>query len=319
MLENAHDNRKDLLNELSKILKTSLTGASSEPQFVANLLWHFTTGFNLKISPIFLKQGVQVSSSGVFVHQQPYVRFGRPSSLKTVEIGDLLLCVTRKRRNGSISRNALLLQAKIIDKFPIAPDNADQHELYAYWPEFTYVRSGKLNDQKREITAPNLYNGAKYLLIPDVKASPQLYCEYCEDACCSGDCLCSMFSAYPYKPYLSSYRCFARELYDLIFGNAGRSFVYQPCSNNTNWDQVVTDLLDMTAKSKWMQRASGVSSERVVGFLCGAPSSLALINSFPESWQSSKDGPPHVPPSEHVSQDYDGGMSILEITLDEVE
>jgi len=316
MLENAHNNRKDILNELAKIL--SVSGASSEPQVVANLIWNFTTDFNSSIAPIFNKHGVRISSAGVFVHQQPFVRFGSPNDLKTVEIGDLLLCVTRKRRNGAVSRNALLLQAKVVNKFPIAPDNPNQLDLYAFWPEFTYVRSGGLNGQSRKITAPDLYNGAKYLLIPGSRVSGCICCECCAEECCCENCLCSMSSAYPYKPYLSNYYCFTRELYDLIFGNAGRAFIYQPDSNNTNWDQVITDLLGMTSKSKWMQRASGGFGGRVVSFACGAPSALTLVSASPDLWQISNDSPPRVPPANHEPQD-DGGVSILEITVEEAE
>ena len=47
--------------------------------------------------------------------------------------------------------------------------------------------------------------------------------------------------------------------YDFLFGDAGRSFVYQPQGNNINWDQVITDLMDVTAEriTSYLQYGGG--------------------------------------------------------------
>ncbi len=336
-IEEAHEHRTKILKVITEALYKAFKDKSQdERQLIANLAYYLPSILNRQLSGIFSPYGISFRAGGVFVHGHPYVttpNFPKPKP-RSVEIGDILLLTTLKRGNGTVSRTALLLQAKK-SKAPAKPDNPNQHHLYAFWPEFEYVRATPaLNRKKRKITGPLLYQGAKYLLVG--QATP-LFLQRCLN-CVS--CLCDhcyhlkniynsgLTTTQPYLPDLGGYACFICELYDFIFGNAGRPFVYQPPDNNINWDQVITDLMTVTAKraSIYVKRASKGKGLRGQGlfFLAGDLSnSLGGQLNISKSLitrRSKKDGPPEIPLEDFPDEMEDGGgISIVEFTMEETE
>lgn len=309
-----------------EVISNSLTSAFShtgisEPQLIANLVWHLPRALNAyKISNRY-----SVESGAVFVHGQPFVECSDfpvhpPSS---VEIGDLLLIKTLKKRGLPTERSALLLQAKKFHSFPVSPDNENQLHLYNGWPTFKYVRSGPLTGKRRHPTGLDLYNGAKYLLIsetPDLM--PHGICPLCFYGLTHSSC--SHQTAQASKPKLSNYTCFALELLNFIIGNAGKKFVTPPPKKTRGWDRVIQDLVSSTSykTSVFIQKASsGVSKSRGIScfisgqFVAGStlmirmPSDLELVGDADE--------PPRVPENWPDENSDHEGISIIEFIVNQ--
>lgn len=297
-----------------------------EPQLVANLIYFITEAVNNKIRAILKDLNVDISAGGVFVHQQPQVSSSKfpKSKPKAVEIGDLLLLVRYVDTKKRVNRWALLLQAKKSAMPHVILDNPNQHYLYSYWPEFKYSRSTpKLYGKIRKVTGPNLYDGTKYLIIGtsdrliDVPGYRfwRCRCNSCED----------VWAVIPTKLDNTGRRCFHNELYDLIFGEAGRSFIYQPTNNTINWDQVITDLIEITAKraSVYMKRSAGGEGKRGQGvFFCLGNISNMLdgtIETGIDSDYPPLDGPPKISDEPEPDDNEGGGMSIVEFLIKEME
>jgi hypothetical protein len=295
---------------------------TSEHQIIANLVWELPRAVNL----IPLTRGWSIRSAGIFVHAQPLVKSKSFPSVrpKSVEIGDLLLLRTEVCGGQVKNRHAMLLQAKMVSHLPAKPDNSNQHHLYANWPSFEYVRSTpQLNGKKRHITGLDLYDASRYLLISDHSCSHPCYKHYWHisppHSCCSN-------TASPTLPELSHYRCFAKELLDFLFGDAGKEFVIPPPVRTRNWDRVIEDLIKVTASrsSVFMSRASGVASKArgqgpLLFFRSGDP--LPTLGIVHKLWGISSqagiinDGPPVVPEIWPIENEEGGGISIVEFVV----
>jgi len=231
-LEGLYKHEKDIKKELIGALQEAkLDYEEKEPKIVAKILSSLVGVLNGNISNLINEPGLTVSAGGVFVHQQPQVKSVDFPRENAVEIGDLLMVMSFERENGTIDRTALLYQVKK-DGHP--DRNENQQYLYKNWPHFKYTRSTpRLNGKERQVTGPHLYNGARYLYL------------YKMSCCCNYRIDKYIKTA---APQGDRYRTgFINELYRFIVGNSGRQFDYQPSGNNINWDQVITDLLDITA------------------------------------------------------------------------
>ena len=280
-----------LFDTLNSAIGTALTNRFLyEPQLVANLLVQITQQVNrTKL------HGVSVESRGIFVHQQPLVRFTCPPSLaqSTCEIGDLL--VLRAERRGGVlrSRSAILFQAKKENRFPVRPDdNFSQYYLYTTWPPFEYVHSpSSLDGQFRHITGRDIGVGAKYLLLRDQPT-------------CAAQCQSCAITARPLVSVLSRPECLASELTTFILGHWGKPFTYPALQGSHGWSRVMQDLIDNTGKqlSVYMGRAiNGRSKAPRMCFLTGEPETGWL-------WDTSI----------HVNQAwYDADQEALETLGDE--
>lgn len=295
---------------ISRVICETLTAAMSkpadEPELIARLV------HKIAEMPLFLKpRNVAITAGGVFIHQQPKVTADcfRGSSPESVELGDLLLIRTGIEDGCVIDRRALLLQAKKVERFPARPDNKKQHQLYARWPKFRYVRSTTaLNGHYRHITDADMYNAAKYLLLCEPRANssrtalPQWISSTHR----------TMISAWPSEPELSHYWSFASELLDFILGYAGKSFAEAPEPEDKGWSRVIHDLLSTTAnlKSKLMRRHGGTAN-RGVGFITGTIHPLSMLHAAgitgDHGWDI--DDRSEIDASE-------GGMSVLEFLVD---
>jgi hypothetical protein len=247
--------------ELIRAVYSTINGAcyntsATEPQIVANLVWQLPRAIN----DMATLTGLALRSGGVFVHAQPFVKCKNfpASSPSSVEIGDLLLLRTEMYRGQVSDRRAMLLQAKKVSGFPAKHDNANQFYLYNNWPTFEYVRSTKyLNGKKRQVTGLDLYDASRYLLIADHVYSSQRY----------GHLIfphhCYVLTASPTMPDLSHYRCFVSELIDFLLGDAGKAFSSPPPARTRNWDRVIEDLINVTAKqvSVYIKRAAASTAQ----------------------------------------------------------
>lgn len=316
----AHNDQAQLRFSLKKALNQALQNISqNEPQLIANIVYHIPKAVNS------LKLSFPIVSGGIFVHQQPQVicKNFPTSSPQSVEIGDLLLLRSEIRRGTGKSTSALLLQAKKIDTVPISGLNANQHHLYSSWPSFEYIRStAKLNGKRRHITGMDLYNAGKYLLI--FKNSAHAICVptcfLCE---CNNLCL-SVLSAQPQFPKLGHYYCFLKELVDFILGDAGKPYNSPPPKWKRNWDRVINDLIDITAKraSVFIRKASGGTMPQRGQYLCFVTERFPYNGSnfkisakeLPD--ELTKDGPPLVPLEKINEEDSDGvGISVIEFVV----
>jgi hypothetical protein len=81
-------------------------------------------------------QAIRVST--VFIHKRPLVEFGCGGETRSCELGDALVVYRERLRPGQVRIQAVLLQAKLWDRFERASvsTDSDQHALYRHWPPF---------------------------------------------------------------------------------------------------------------------------------------------------------------------------------------
>lgn len=319
----------ELLESITNALNSSFRNFTTEkePQLIANLVWNLPNQINKsRISRRF-----QISCGGVFVHAQPLVKstafpYPKPSS---VEIGDLLLLRTEKKREIVIDQRAMLLQAKKTDRFPATPNNKNQHYLYALWPHFEYFRSGGLSGKKRSVSGPDLYNGAKYLIVsqnfhPCFYQSPILIHGICFDLDS-----CSLTSQ-PSMPTLSHYRCFLDELASFILGNSGKTFGH-PKRGTIGWDRVINDLIQETSKkytvfmgnvegTKGVKDVKAPRGNQIMFFQGRSSDKQALLFSIARMGKTSQGNsgnecPPVIEGSWPEDNEESSGISIIEFMV----
>lgn len=323
-LLSASPHRHDIYKAICTVLNNSLTPpTSSEPVIVAKIVHELPLALNSLHLPI--------KTASMYVHQRPYVTYNEiekqdpTNPKKKVEIGDLLLVRTLKKSNGSIIRNALLLQAKKSEDersaLKVGSSNNTQHNLYAYWPDFSYI-SKPLQGMNRKIVGPNLANGSKYLIFTTM-CFPHRYHSYFYDDlhfCCDHP-PCS-FSAIAIPDDLTRLQCFATELFDFIAGNAGREFVLHPGKGNIGWDQVITDLIEATKSwpsTQTMQKAGYKPNTRQSGtffFTSGEFDPLgSLYMSDTKADGGGHNGSETLKFLEEMPEE--GGLPIIEFVIDE--
>lgn len=138
------------------------SGPPREPDYVAALSTRFTESMYHILRAVF--PAMNFSVTGAYCHQKPIVDIGMP---KNPELGDLLLVYMDEKPNGMKMMNSLLLQAKVSRSAQkkIPSNELHQLELYKKWPEFTYLKAGRLNGEIRDIQPKTINDGAQYLLI----------------------------------------------------------------------------------------------------------------------------------------------------------
>lgn len=302
----------------------------SEPQLVANLVWHIPR----EVNALSLPPGTQLKSGSVFVHAQPFVKFDpRPKSNPgSVELGDLLLLRTEVVNKQVSDRQALLLQAKKTTRLSssVASANQNQHFLYAHWPQFAYIRSGILNGQKRHVVGSDLCAASKYLLI-DSGSSQDRQPPFCLPFWKMNNVGATTASAT--SSALHGYRCFLSELTDFIVGNAGKEFVDTVPQNDYGWSKVIEDLTKQTAvrMSNYIKKA-GSTPDRKRGqgdvlFFQSVASLHSLLHnrltelgvSMPANDSGDNANEPPMPPAERNVTVFGGAISIIEFVIEREE
>ncbi|OHD57472.1 MAG: hypothetical protein A2Y33_05750 [Spirochaetes bacterium GWF1_51_8] len=311
----------DILYAIFEGLKKSIPEPNlSEPQLVANIVYNIPNEIN--------RVSGAIKCGGIFVHQQPFVEYSNmpDPKQKSVEIGDLLLLRSEINNGREISTSAMLLQAKKNDKFPIIPDNENQHYLYAHWPVFKYCKkSGDLTGQQRCINGLDVYNACKYLIFSE-SYIPFCYPDSNPPAIrrCFFDFIklpLNTYTAHPSWPYLSSFISFPQELLNFIIGNAGKLYISSPPQNDGNWSGVINDLKTITANhtSVIISRTTGIPHTKrgVSLFFSGDSSCLSFISKDNKQSILISDEPPNVSNLENdIIEEEEGGISIIEFIVD---
>ncbi|MBF0099029.1 MAG: hypothetical protein HQM04_16530 [Magnetococcales bacterium] len=333
-LIDAHVMRSDILSYINGALTKSVVitpGKASydEAQIIANMVFHFTNDFHV-LSGKYKNFSVDASIGSIFVHQRPYVKITKsPCNIgKSIEIGDLLLFKHRTQGSPVWKRSSLLLQAKRTNSLHDTPGNLDQHCLYVCWPEFEYVNRKDFPIPARKVTGPLLSKGSKYLYI---QSQNRLFggLPWCCGTClhCSRNCSTATLEATPINSVnpngLMNPRCFVSDLYDFMFGNAGRPFFYG--HKGIGWSRVMTDLIDVTAKNivnkmKIAGATNGARGQGVLSFCVGTPI-LTRLKPRQLTWccgAYNADSPPEVPGFDEYDEE-EKGISIIEFKFIETE
>ena len=334
-LQEAHRDRTLIVREIRQVLTDAVRDKhQKERQLVANLVRELPRAVNHKLAPIFQNHGVGLSAAGILARESVLVEVtdGSRAKARGTEIGDLLLVVSLCQNSGAVNRTALLLQARrSTGEYPPQPENSVRHQLYSCWPEFTYVKAGPdLNGCQRRVGPPHLYNGAKYLFLRSGDCPWPPF--FCHDAgararwnlACSNPFQLFSYTAFPTSPELTNFNCLVTELYDLLFGNGGRRFRFRP-EGHTDWDQVITDLVEATAAlaAAYPKLAHGGNGpgDALTGKSMGHQPGLlgrVLEEAGLSGWPWKDEGAVEVSAGAKRGDDIDhGGISIVEIVIEE--
>lgn len=311
----------DLVDALSKAILEAIQEGRNEPNIVAHLTYWIPTYVNkLKLNI----DGFNLTAGGVFVHQTPKVTFNRikmKDGQKSIEIGDLLIISTlideKDTTKKTITRKAILYQAKIFEKLPVTPDNKNQHTLYKIWPTFTYVNSTpELNGQVRNINGLDLHSSAKYLLLKKLshQSNNSSFCNISNNIA---------LTAHPTTP-LSNHVSFLNEAYNFVLGDAGKDFVVFGNSPRykrwIGWSRVVNDLLSITAH-KATSYMGHVTGEKKASRGCLAfGSQLSFLTEYTQDFSNmvptdNNSPPTDIPPRSENDNEEGGGISVIEFVL----
>jgi hypothetical protein len=296
----------------------SCSSKTEEPQLVANLVHEIPTALNNPALAGNLKGIKKISAGGVFVHSGLFVAYSDTSEKSknpvVVEIGDILFVCNEVSNCEVINRRALLFQAKKAEYIPVPHPDKKQWYLYANWPEFTYKRGGsseKLNGAPRRIVEHDMYDAVKYLLIYE-NGEIRWYDRLCLEPYIIES---NAITAQPTCPELSRYQCFDREIANLIIGNAGKPFCYQPPADDKGWNRVICDIINITAchKSKYFK---GRGDKRGQGDLCYITEFLSPYSIFGFLQAGNNFGGQPPGDVEIGEPNEGGGVSIIEITVE---
>jgi hypothetical protein len=184
-----------------------------------------------------------IQYGGVFTHQKPYVTYdagklshGKSSPcLKKCELADLLIIFSDRVLH---KRRAILFQAKKGAKW--LPGNKTQWDLLSQWPEITYQMGSATISRTMPFTGhPD--EGGKYMLLqkPHAVVNP---------------------SEPAYAPV-----SLEKALADIVLNKSGREFSFDRKSATDDWDELIWDLIEGTARTT--ATLSGTKHSRAVGIL----------------------------------------------------
>ncbi len=211
-----------------------------EPDFVAALVLDGSPIIGTYLNAICAAAGGSAKLSAIFCHGKPEVTY--PGATKGCELGDVLFVHFHTDENGQVSRNALLLQAKISSDFIYPMPKSDYHQLdlYRKWPCFTYTRTAPwLNGKSRNVCPKRPHHGAKYLLIDNT------------DPTCLSSGLLGLSGTFPMgvspaMHILNGSQPLSIEFVDYLIGATGRNF-WDIDSPGTGWSAVIWDLIRHSA------------------------------------------------------------------------
>lgn len=287
-----------------------------EPDIVASLVLNGTKILENEWRKIFESFKIQIAITGIYCHQTPKVSFGGMVG-KSCELGDLLWCHVHSDKDGNVVRNAILYQAKKSSKQPyrIRKKELDQLFLYSTWPEFTYVTSGTLNDQKRHVKPSAPRRGAQYLLIDDRPPErPESGILGIPGTYPIGSCI-------PNNPIIDHSDLGLELVHSLEFLSGDPFDDEKTATIENGWSRVVWDILECSRKKAFRRaksgydnqpRASGATPSEMDGcFHMTSPSRSSLLHDLADFSFSNNI---NIPPSRLEGQlldEGDGGVSVL--------
>lgn len=212
-------------------------GNPQEPDFVAELVNSLPQDIynTLKVyAPHY-----QYAISGIFCHQKPLANYG---GVKNPELGDILLVYIEENKYSVKKCNALLMQAKKVNKVPYIVSCGETHQLKLYeeWPKFKLERAGVLNGTEIDIQPKTLNSGAQYLLFQKPYTDEK-------KVCC----------AYPDKELFLEKKL-SDQIIDLMKFFTGRTFLYEEDSTcNDDWTKLIWDLIRISGEASYNRRSIG--------------------------------------------------------------
>lgn len=270
------NNKKRIIDDLNCSINFGMYAAhinakkTEEPDYIASLVLKGFPKLFYSLKKIFKENNIDISMAAVYCHQKPEVEFLYNDNKCCCELGDLLIVHKHGYSNGKSYCNALLLQAKLSDSFPITLNiNDNQLVLYTNWPTFKYNRTSKLTGTYRSVTPCATHSGAKYLLLRKCKynnkyakkcltklfyINKNITHVYCESDCLNGEYKIIMdyvnnndkenytYCSVP-NIQLDKQLTFSDEVFNFLNNKSGRKFSLIN-RNNGNWSNVVYDILN---------------------------------------------------------------------------
>ncbi len=254
---------KDIKNDLARGITRCMNAAfvtcaskpPQEPDFVAELVCGMPQEIYKSLS-VYAPQ-YRFAVSGIFCHQKPLADFGIG---KSPELGDMLLVYIEENRFAVTKCNALLVQAKKIDRIPYIIHLPETHQLKLYeeWPTFRLARAGLFNGTEINVQPKTLNAGAQYLLLQSPYKDEK-------KVCC----------AYPDKELMPEKKL-SDQIIDLMKFFTGRTFTIG-AHNGDDWSRMILNLISLSGVSTFNRRVSGrVNADRITTF--GEASLFDTIN-----------------------------------------
>lgn len=230
-----------------RAMVASAPALPQEPDLVASLFAFGVRSIGRRWAARCAPYGLNLRVSGVFCHQSPVVSHGEHQ--KDPELGDLLIVSVHTDATGSVTRRALLVQAKLCNGLIHRVGASDDHQLHLYehWPPFRYVRPKALRRGRRTVRPNSPHEGAEFLLVSHLSQTDR------------------MLPAWLARPArtLQARRHLSLGLVDMLAGRYGRPFKPQAeAQSGQGWSRVVWDLLDEAGSLLFTRRNMSMLKKR---------------------------------------------------------
>lgn len=239
--KNEKNIKSDIANSITRSMNAAFSksrfGNPQEPDFVAELVDGLPQDIYNSLKTY--ASHYQYAVSGIFCHQKPLANYG---GAKNPELGDILLVYIEENKYSVKKCNALLMQAKKINKAPYIVSCGETHQLKLYeeWPKFKLERAGVLNGTEIDVQPKTLNSGAQYLLFQKPYTDEK-------KVCC----------AYPDKELFLEKKL-SDQIIDLMKFFTGRTFLYEEDSScNDDWTKLIWDLIRISGESSYNRRSIG--------------------------------------------------------------
>lgn len=237
--------KSDIANSITRSMNAAFSksrfGNPQEPDFVAELVNGLPQDIYNSLKTY--APHYQYAISGIFCHQKPLANYG---GVKNPELGDILLVYIEENKYSVKKCNALLMQAKKVNKVPYVVSYGETHQLKLYeeWPKFKLERAGLLNGTEIDVQPKTLNAGAQYLLFQSPYKDEK-------KVCC----------AYPDRELFLEKKL-SDQIIDLMKFFAGRTFLYEENSTcKDDWTKLIWDLIRISGASTYNRRAIGKVNE----------------------------------------------------------
>lgn len=232
------------------------------------------------------KLSSNIKFGGAFIHQSPLAKFASVHQQMSCELGDLLVFIRKKTKDGE-RFNAALVQLKRTQSPTISiKDDSASKQLFLYenWPLF-YV---KQLDSQYNIFPKTITKGGVYSIILEKSG---------------------VFSQIYYSAPMSSMHCdrdktFGRFIVNMIDWYAGRTIADEHNKDADEWSRLIWDIIRYVAPKTFTGSNSQFSgqSKSTIDFL------QAMLKE-PLVYEDNKDG----------EDEPDSGFGILFVDVDERE
>lgn len=242
-------------------------GQLSEVPAILAFFYHGLPVLERRLNRVLSRAHVQVTVTGVFCHQRPYVIFsGVGGCTGHCELGDLLIVVTYGESIGRQGLgNAALIQAKLTTES--LQQQTPQRDLYEKGLSFEY-KSNSYGGGRRVLPAQSSSARWYWILTNERRFIPSHWgaSEVLD----------------PRQGQFDLDMSFGEFALSLLCGRVGRGFL-RPAAANCGWDRIIFDLLQVTATkaigskgiySAHANKLRGESAIKVIGKLSQSGSFL---------------------------------------------